>query len=226
MTWDDEGFLISKSRYNENSLIVEIFTKNYGKVSGIVFGGTSKKIKNYLQIGNQLYINYSSKSENKMGYFKIEILKAYSPIFFDSQKKLLCLSSAIQLIKILTAEWQKNLQIFNLIEKFYIILKSENWIKDYIFWELELLKILGYDLEFENLVEKIIIDDKLIYVSKSKNQKKIIPNFLIDKSQDLEDKKTLLEGLKLVGDYLDKTILKPNNLSHPASRLQFINTLK
>ena len=47
MIWDDKGFLLSKNRYSENSLIVEIFTKNYGKISGIVFGGTSKKIKNY-----------------------------------------------------------------------------------------------------------------------------------------------------------------------------------
>ena len=27
MNWSDEGFLLSKNRYNENSLIVEIFTK-------------------------------------------------------------------------------------------------------------------------------------------------------------------------------------------------------
>ena len=54
MTWDDKGFLISKNRYNENSLITEIYTKNHGKISGIIFGGTSKKIKNYLQIGNQI----------------------------------------------------------------------------------------------------------------------------------------------------------------------------
>ena len=67
MIWDDEGFLISKNRYSENSLIVEIFTKNYGKVPGIIFGGTSRKIKNYLQLGNQLYVNYSSKTENKIG---------------------------------------------------------------------------------------------------------------------------------------------------------------
>ena len=38
MTWDDEGFLISKNKYSENSLIVEIFTKNHGKTSGIIFG--------------------------------------------------------------------------------------------------------------------------------------------------------------------------------------------
>ena len=46
MNWSDEGFLISKNRYNENSLIAELFTKDRGKISGI-FGGTSKKIKNY-----------------------------------------------------------------------------------------------------------------------------------------------------------------------------------
>ena len=58
MNWDDVGFLVSKNRYNENSLITEIFTKNHGKVPGIIFGGTSKKIKNYLQVGNLLYIQH------------------------------------------------------------------------------------------------------------------------------------------------------------------------
>ena len=28
MIWDDKGFLLSKNKYNENSLISEIFTKN------------------------------------------------------------------------------------------------------------------------------------------------------------------------------------------------------
>ena len=37
MNWDDEGFLLSKSKYNENSIIAEIFTKNNGKISGIIF---------------------------------------------------------------------------------------------------------------------------------------------------------------------------------------------
>ena len=45
MNWSDEGFLISKTRYNENSLIAELFTKEKGKISGIIFGGTSKKLK-------------------------------------------------------------------------------------------------------------------------------------------------------------------------------------
>tara|TARA_Y100001958_G_C21169599_1_gene501659 strand:- start:300 stop:980 length:681 start_codon:yes stop_codon:yes gene_type:complete len=226
MIWDDVGFLLSKNRYSENSLIVEIFTENHGKTSGIIFGGTSKKVKNYLQIGNKIYTNYNSKFENKVGYFKVEIYQALSPLYFDDRKKLLCISSAMQLIKILTPESQINQSIYQLIENFYKLLKNENWIKNYIFWELELFKVLGYDLDFMNLVDKKIIGNKLQYVSKSLTDKKIIPNFLIDKNQSTEDLKTLLIALKLIGDYLDKTILKDNNLNLPQNRLQFVNSLK
>ncbi len=226
MKWDDTGFLISKNRYNENSLITEIFTKDHGKVSGIIFGGTSKKIKNYLQIGNKIYVSLNSKTENKIGYFKIEIQEAYSPYYFDNEQKLSCILSAMHLIKVLTAEAQKNQYIYKLIDDFYILLKNKDWVKNYIFWELELFKILGYDLEFENLVEKVIIDNKTQYISKSSYDKKKVPNFLIDKNHEPENMQTLLNGLKLVGDFLEKTILKPNNINHPINRLQFISTLK
>ena len=226
MNWDDTGFLISKNRYNENSLISEFYTKNHGKISGIVFGGTSKKIKNYLQIGNQLYLNYNSKSENKLGYFKLEIQKVYSPIYFENPQKLSCINSVMSLIRLLTAELQSNIKIFDLIEKFYLILSNDKWLKDYIFWELELLKTIGFDLELNNLATKELLDGKTIYVVKSKTEKKIIPNFLIDKKIIVDDLSTLLNGLKLVSDFLEKTILKPNNLNYPISRTQFINSFK
>ena len=226
MNWIDEGFLISKNRYSENSLIAEIFTKDRGKISGIIFGGTSKKIKNYLQIGNRLHINYSSKSENRIGYFKVEILNAYSPLYFDHKQKLSCITSATNLVKILTADSQSNIKVYQLIENFFFILDSKDWLKKYIFWELDLLKILGYDLELKNIVEKDIVENKTIYYASSSNEKKYVPNFLIEKELEVDDVKTLLTGLKLVGDYLDKTILKPNNLNYPNSRLLFINSLK
>jgi len=226
MNWIDEGFLISKNRYSENSLIAEFYTKEHGKISGIIFGGTSKKIKNYLQIGNRLHINYNYKNDNKIGYFKVEILNAYSPIYFDHKQKLTCITSAINLIKILTAEFQANIKVYNIIENFFLILKDKDWIKKYIFWELDLLKLLGYDLELKNFVKKDIIENKTLYYASSTTEKRYVPNFLIEKDLEVNDLKTLMTGLKLVGDYLDKTILKPNNLSYPNSRLLFINSLK
>ena len=226
MNWIDEGFLISKNRYSENSLITEIYTKNRGKISGIIFGGTSKKIKNYLQIGNRLHVNYSSKNDSRIGYFKIEILNAYSPLYFDHKQKLSCITSATNLIKILTADSQSNIKVYEIIENFFVLLRDNDWLKKYIFWELDLLKVLGYDLELINLVEKDTIENKTVYYASSLAEKKYVPNFLIEKNLEVTDVKTLLNGLKLVGDYLEKTILKPNNLNYPNSRLLFINSLK
>ena len=226
MNWIDEGFLINKNRYSENSLIAEIYTKDRGKISGIIFGGTSKKIKNYLQLGNRLHINYNSKSENRIGYFKVEILNAYTPLYFDHKQKLSCITSAINLIKILTVESQINIKVYNLIDDLFLILKDNDWLKKYIFWELDLLKLLGYDLELKNFVEKDIVENKTVYYASSSSEKKYVPNFLIEKELVVDDAKTLLIGLKLVSDFLDKTILKPNNLNYPNSRLLFINSLK
>ncbi|MDA7767981.1 DNA repair protein RecO [Candidatus Pelagibacter sp.] len=226
MNWDDSAYLVSKNRYSENSIIAEVFTENHGKISGIIFGGTSKKIKNYLQIGNKIYVNYNSKSVTRIGYFKIEILKALTPLYFDENQKLSCITSAMHLIKLLTAEAQSNKEIFKLIDKFFEILTYDNWIQKYIFWELELLKLLGYDLELKNMVEKEIVDSEIYYFVKSSTEKKSIPNFLIDESKLDVNLKNLLKGLKLVSDYLEKSILKPNNLNLPTSRTHFINLLK
>ena len=226
MNWDDSAYLVSKNKYSENSIIAEVFTENHGKISGIIFGGTSKKIKNYLQIGNKIYVNYNSKSVTRIGYFKIEILKALTPLYFDENQKLSCITSAMHLIKLLTAEAQSNKEIFKLIDKFFEILNSENWIQKYIFWELELLKLLGYDLELKTMAEKEIVDSEVNYYVKSSTEKKSIPNFLIDENNIDVNLKNLLKGLKLVSDYLEKSILKPNNLNLPTSRTHFINLLK
>jgi DNA repair protein RecO (recombination protein O) len=132
----------------------------------------------------------------------------------------------MNLVKLLTAESQSNNKIYELINNFFIILNSNNWIKEYIFWELELLKLLGYDLELINIVKKEIIDNKINYYVESISEKKIVPNFLIEKDNKDIDLKNLLKGLKLVSDYLEKSILKPNNINYPNSRSHFVNLLK
>ena len=171
-------------------------------------------------------MNHTYRNDGKIGYFKVEILKALSPYYFDDKKKLMCLSSAMNLIKLLTVESQANSKIFKLIDDFYKILTNKNWVKEYIFWELELLKLVGYDLELTNLVNKETVNNKTSYYVQSSTEKKIVPNFLVDPDYDELDLNNLLFGLKLVGDYLEKNILKPNNLNYPISRLDFIKILK
>ena len=173
-----------------------------------------------------MFINYTYKNESKIGYFKVEILKPLAPLFFDDKKKLLCLTSALNLIKLLTVESQENSKIYKLINNFFEILMSENWIKNYIYWELELLKLVGYDLNINKIVNKEVLNNKIKYFVQSTNEKKFVPNFLVDVNNKESDIVDLLNGLKLVGDYLEKNILIPNNINYPDSRLNFIKILK
>ena len=226
MQWDDIGYLVSKNRYNENSVMVEFYTKDHGKCSGVIFGGTSRKIKNYLQIGNKFYINYNYKIEGKLGYFKVEIFKVYTPFYFNNKKKLLCITSAMNLIKLLTVELQENFKIFDAIEDFFINLNNENWTKKYVFWELKILKYIGYDIDLKKIINSEIIKNEKKYYLKSSTNKKYIPNFLIDEDDKRIDNDNLLKGLNLVGDYMNKNILKPNNINYPNARLEFINLFK
>ena len=226
MIWSDYGYLLSKNKFGENSMIAEFFTKNHGKISGIVYGATSKKIRNYLQIGNKFHINYNSKNENKLGYLNIEIEKILTPLFFEDKKKLSCIVSSMNLVKLLTVDNQSNTNIFKLIENFYNFLENKNWINKLIFWELELLKLIGYDLELKNIVKEEIIDDKKLYFVSSSDEKKYIPNFLVEKNNEVVDFNQMFSGLKLISDYLEKSILRPNNISHPKSRIDFLNIIK
>ena len=226
MLWSDCGYLLSKNKFGENSMIVEFFTENHGKISGIIYGATSNKIRNYLQIGNKLHINYNSKNENKLGYLTIEIEKILSPLFFEDKKKLSCILSSMGLVKLLTVDNQSNPNIYKLIGDFYTILENKNWINKLIFWELELLKLIGYDLELKNIVSEEIIDNKKLYFVLNNNEKKYIPNFLVEKNNEVDDFNQIFNGLKLISDYLDKSILRPNNISHPKSRIEFLNVIK
>ena len=224
MKWQDKGYLLSLNKYNENSAIAEFFTKNNGKVSGIIFGASSKKIKNYLFIGNKFHINFNFKEDAKLGYFKIEIENANTPIYLDNKKKLFCIIYTMNIIKILTVENQENKNVYNLLRNFFLLLDDENWLTDYIFWELNFYKSIGYDVDFKNYVKNVVIDGDEKFIVESTN--KIIPNFLINNNVYPSDDKDLLRGFNIVGDFLDKTILKPNNINFPLSRIEFGNLIK
>ena len=219
MRWQDKGYLLSLNKYNENSAIAEFFTENNGKVSGVIFGSTSKKIKNYLFVGNKFHINFNFKQDSKIGYFKVEIDEVNTPNYLDIKKKLFCIIYTMNLVKILTVENQESKSIYSLLINFFSLLKDNNWLIDFIFWELRFYKCIGYDINFKNYVKNVIVDGDEKFIVESTN--KIIPSFLINNDIYPNDKKDIIVGFNLVGDFLDKTILRPNNINFPISRTEF-----
>jgi len=178
MNWQDEGFLLSKIKFRENANIVNVFTNKRGKVSGIVYGGSSRKIRNFLQISNKIFIIYSSKSENRLGYFKTELVEAISPKYFNDKKKTAALLSFSSILNLLLPESQPYQKLYFSLEGLLKNFDKDDWINHYIYWELILLKELGFDPYLEQFFDN---------VDQNTNQKKIeidnikyqIPTFLL-----------------------------------------------
>ena len=224
MNWQDKGYLLSLNKYNENSSIAEFYTENNGKIVGVIFGSTSKKIKSYLLIGNKFHINSKIREDGRLGYLKVEIDEIKTPIYLENKKKLFCIIYCMNLIKILTAENENNVEIYNLLEKLFKIIELDNWLVEFLYLELNILKSIGYDINFKDYVVDRSINGQTKYIVDS--SQKIIPNFLIDKNISPENLKDIYSGFSIVGDFLDKTIIKPNNKNYPLSRNDFVNLLK
>ena len=224
MNWQDKGYLLSLNKYNENSSIAEFYTENNGKIVGVIFGSTSKKIKSYLLIGNKFQINSKLREDGRLGYLKVEIDEIKTPVYLENKKKLFCIIYSMNLIKILTAENENNVEIYNLLEKLFKIIELDNWLVEFLYLELNILKSIGYDINFKDYVVNKNINGQTKYIVDS--SQKIIPNFLIDKKISPENLKDIYKGFSIVGDFLDKTIIKPNNKNYPSSRIDFVNLLK
>jgi DNA repair protein RecO (recombination protein O) len=194
MIWEDECYLLSKRKFRENANIINIFSQKKGKIDGIVYGGSSRKVKNYLQISNKLFVSHTSKNENKIGYFKTELIKPISPLYFNDKERTSALISICSLLNILLPVSQPNKKIYDSFEKLINCINLENWIFLYIFFEINLIKELGYD---PNLIEhldeiksnkdfiKIKIDGYIYEIPNYLIQQKIpnnFTNFLIRKS--------------------------------------------
>jgi len=214
MYWKDEGYLLSKSIYSENSIIIEAFTLKHGKCSGLVYGGNSRKQKKNFQIGNKILLHWKSKGENKIGYFNIELIKPVLPVYFDNKKKSSCIISATTILKILLPDSQINEKIYHSFEEFLEQLNNNNWIASYILWELTLIKELGFEI---NLLNRNKQYDKVRSIEINNKSFKI-PKLLHDKNINILSDSVIREALTFNRHLLMENFINPNRLKFPVYR--------
>ena len=219
MNWEDECFLLSKRKFRENANIINVFTQKKGKVSGIVYGGNSRKIRNYLQISNKLIVFNNTKNENRIGYFKTELVKAISPNYFNDKERTSALISLCSLLNSLLPESQPYKKIYNSFEKFINTLNLDNWIILYIFFEINLIKELGYDVNLNSFYNPMDNAHDLKKV-KIDGYNYEIPNFLINEKIPNEITNLLIKkSLIFTRNVLLNKFFTPNNLIFPKSRI-------
>ncbi len=219
MNWEDEGYLLSKKKFRENAVIISVFTQTYGKITGIVYGGTSRKIKNYLQIGNKIFVIHNSKNRNKLGYLKTEIIEAISPRYFNDKKRSYVLLSITELLNSLLPDEESYKNIYLSLNNFMKSMDNEKWPIIYSFWEVNLIKELGFGFKADKTTSsKEIISiniDNILYK---------VPKFIINEEiPENYSKKTINQALSFTRNLLLNKFYLPNNLFLPRSRIIFEN---
>ena len=220
MNWENEGFILSKRKFRENAIILEVFTSDFGKVNGIVYGGTSRKVKNYLQLTNKIYLNYVSKSENRIGYFKTELIEAFAPRYFNNKNKILCLNSVTSILRILLPENQKSKNIYNSLDNLLSQFDRNDWFLYYLYWELNLISNLGFGFDTDKISN--VNGQKNINI-KIDNIDYKIPVFLISKNNVNINSNEIYDGLLFTRKLMENKFFIPNNIKFPLSRKIFEN---
>ena len=146
-------------------------------------------------------------------------MNSISPLFFDDYRKINCLLSSLNILREVLPELHSYKTIYNLVSIFYNELKfSNNWIIHYIFWELNLLKEIGFDMNLKLNSNYITNYENDMIAVKIDNENIQIPKFLIEKKIKDVENKSVYSALKIIGKFLEKKILIPNNLNYPKSR--------
>ena len=231
MRWESNGLILNFFKYNEKSYILEIFTEEHGKHKGIIRGLHSKNKRSIIEPGNEVFATWSGRLETHLGNYNVEPIKLWSSHILQFKDKLSAISSICSLISLTMAERQPNPLIYFSSKKLIEIVAStrDDWIREYVFWEMQLLSEIGYGLDLERCAVTSKSSD-LVYVSPSsgravtnegagdfRNKLLPLPKFMTDFKANY-DNDDIYNALNLTEFFFKKRFFLPNNLNFPQSR--------
>ena len=98
MNWTDEGLLLRVNPHGEKSAVIQVFTKSKGIHAGIIKNAFSRKMGTTLQPSSQLHVIWSSRLEEHLGSYKVDLLKTRADILIGNKLGLDAFNSIAALL--------------------------------------------------------------------------------------------------------------------------------
>ena len=218
----ERGILIFSKISSENNLYLKILTQKDEIITGLSFGGSTKKKKNIFQIGYFLNIVIKNKNKNFPNSISAELSKPFYHNIFNDKYKLHGLLALVSLLNISIIEGQKVAGLFNLSENIIeILVNEEKWIVTYFIFLLNLLKIIGYDIDYQKNFSKDYINlDNLQFIDSNITKSIKFPHSLLDRDKDinLENANSFFKVFEII---LQNHHLNHMNLNIPVNYFKF-----
>jgi DNA repair protein RecO (recombination protein O) len=228
--WQDTGIVLSVRPHGENGGIVSLLTAAHGRTAGYVYGATSTKSRGVLEIGNVVSARWQARAHDRLGTYTLELEKSYAADVITESTRLTALQSACALADKTLPEHEVHPAVFNGTMALLDSFQGDLWGVSYIFWEIGLLKELGFGLDLTRCVATGAVDN-LIYVSPKsgcavsgaageiyKEKLLQLPPFL--RGEARFDEEDILSGLKLTGHFLLNRVFSLANANLPEPRLR------
>ena len=216
------GIILFTKISSENNLYLKILTENDEIITGICFAGATKKKKNIYQVGYFLNLNIKIKNANYPINISGELSKPYIYNIFENKYKLYCLLSTVSLLNLSILEGQKINGLYKSTHKIILLISDkENWLVDYFLYLLNLLKLIGYEIDFKNNNTFKYINFKTLQFEKHHTNKSIVfPHDLLSKSikVNAENVSSFFKIFELI---LQNHHLNNMNLNIPINYLKF-----
>lgn len=228
--WQDTGIILSVRGHGENGGIASILTQNHGRAAGYVYGATSTKSRGLLEPGNIVHVKWQAKASGQLGTFTLELEKSHAADVLDDPIKLTALQSACALADKTMPESEKHEGVYAGMRALLSSFSGEIWPAAYIFWEIGLLRELGFGLDLTQCASTGQTED-LIYVSPRSGRAVSAPAGEIYKEKLLNlppflrgearmENQDVLDGLRLTGHFLLHRVFALSNSNLPEPRLR------
>ena len=230
LEWQDSGVILSVRGHGETGGVVSILTHDHGRAMGYVYGATSTKTRGILEPGNLVSVDWKAKSNDQLGTFTLELEKSTAANVMDDPAKLTAMQSACVLADKTLPEREKHAGVYEGTKALMASFATDIWAPTYIYWEIGLLRELGFGLDLSKCAATGSVDN-LIYVSPKsgcavsaaageiyKEKLLALPSFL--RGQGSYEESDILNGLKLTGHFLLHRVFSQSNTNLPESRLR------
>jgi DNA repair protein RecO (recombination protein O) len=238
MEWSDEGVVLSARPHGETAAVVELFTRAHGRHLGLVHGGRSRRLRPVLQTGNHVDVTWKARLADNLGYFSIELRKAFAAPLMDDAAALAAMTSLAALTRLLPErDPHPNLFEITLFVLGYLD-DAAVWPALVVRWELALLDELGFGLDLATCAATGTADN-LVYVSPKsgravsaaagepyKDRLLAMPGFLRAGPAGPVGKEEIAAGFALTGYFLEARVLAPHGLAMPEARSHLVAYLR
>ncbi len=166
MEWRDEAILLQSRRHGETAAIIDVFCPDHGRASGVVRGGTSRKLAPILQPGAQLDVTWKARLEDHLGTVTVEPIRSRAAASLGDRLSLSGLNAVVSLLLFCLPEREKHTRLYDKTRALLDLLgQAEIWPLAYLRWELALLDDLGFGLDLSECAVLGQGGDALTYVS-------------------------------------------------------------